>query len=122
MVWFLLLFQGVQDSYYTYLVNTSTTLTSYSAPEMSSRRRFRDFVDLSKLLRENYRGYFVPPRPHRNMYQGKIRMSPTFIEQRRKALEKYLKQLTAHPVISRSQVKGDQHYSISVFISYREAL
>ncbi|GMH43948.1 hypothetical protein BSKO_11882 [Bryopsis sp. KO-2023] len=94
---------GVPDQFYTYLVNTSTTLSSFSSQEMSVRRRFRDFVDMAHLLKENYRGYFVPPRPHRNMYQGKIRMSPTFIEQRRKSLEKYLRQLAAHPVISRSE-------------------
>ena len=95
---------GVNEPYYTYLVNTSTTLSAFSQPEMSVRRRFRDFVDLAKLLKLNFRGYFIPQRPHRNVYQGKIRMSPSFIEERRSNLEKYLRQLAVHPIISRSEV------------------
>lgn len=77
-------------------------MTSYSRPETSVRRRFRDFVDLSNLLNENYRGFFVPPRPHRSWYQGKFLMKPKFIEERRVLLERYLKALASHPTISNS--------------------
>eukprot|EP00803_Ostreobium_quekettii_P009878 evm.model.scf_3971.1 EVM.evm.TU.scf_3971.1 scf_3971:176-5910(+) len=94
---------GINEPYYTYLVNTSTTLSSFSQPETSVRRRFRDFVDLAKLLKVNFRGYFLPQRPHRNAFQGKIRMSPSFIEERRANLEKYLNQLAEHPDISNSE-------------------
>ncbi|CAD7696131.1 unnamed protein product, partial [Ostreobium quekettii] len=94
---------GVNEPFYTYLVNTSTTLISFGQPETSVRRRFRDFVDFANLLRVNFRGYFIPQRPHRNIVQGKIRMSPSFIEERRANLEKYLKQLAQHPTISRSE-------------------
>lgn len=95
---------GVNEPYYTYLVNMSTTMTSFSQPEMSVRRRFRDFVDLAKLLKTSFRGYFIPQRPHRNVFQGKIRMAPSFIEERRANLEKYLQQLAVHPIISQSEV------------------
>lgn len=74
-------------------------MTSYNRPENSVRRRFRDFVDLSNLLNENYRGYFVPPRPHRSWYQGKFLMKPKFIEERRVLLERYLRALASHPTI-----------------------
>ena len=93
---------GTKSSFHTYCVNTNTTMPSYR-PESTVRRRFRDFVDLSNLLSENYRGYFVPPRPHRSWYQGKFLMRASFIEERRVLLERYLKALISHPTISQSE-------------------
>jgi len=90
---------GMKSTFHTYCISTSTTMTSYNRPENSVRRRFRDFVDLSNLLNENYRGYFVPPRPHRSWYQGKFLMKPKFIEERRVLLERYLRALASHPTI-----------------------
>lgn len=77
-------------------------MPSYTRVDSAVRRRFRDFVDLSNLLNENYRGYFVPPRPHRSWYQGKLLKKPKFIEERRVLLERYLRALASHPTISTS--------------------
>lgn len=43
-------FLGVQGGYVTYRVMTSTSLPSFSRPEVTVRRRFRDFVVCFLLL------------------------------------------------------------------------
>mmetsp|Transcript_17683 Transcript_17683/g.49470 ORF Transcript_17683/g.49470 Transcript_17683/m.49470 type:complete len:564 (-) Transcript_17683:1848-3539(-) len=92
---------GVAGGYVTYKVHTKTQLPAFKAPEVMVRRRFRDFVDLSDLLAHTHRGYFIPPRPEKNVVEGQ-RMTKDFIEARRAALEKYLAKLVAHPVICQS--------------------
>jgi len=92
---------GVSGGYVTYKVHTKTTLASFKSRDVAVRRRFRDFVDLSELLGTTHRGYFVPPRPEKNVVEGQ-RMTKDFIETRRAALEKFLSKLAAHPVISQS--------------------
>ena len=64
--------------------------------------------DLSDLLAHTHRGYFIPPRPEKNVVEGQ-RMTKDFIEARRAALEKYLAKLVAHPVICQSPVSGHVH-------------
>ncbi|GAX73670.1 hypothetical protein CEUSTIGMA_g1121.t1 [Chlamydomonas eustigma] len=73
-----------------------------SKPAAAVRRRFRDFVSLSDVLKVRYRGYFLPPRPEKNAVEGQ-RMADTFVEDRRVALERYLCTLASHPVISKSE-------------------
>jgi len=92
---------GVSGGYITYKVETKTSLPSFKARECLVRRRFRDFVELSELLSQTQRGFFVPPRPEKNVVEGQ-RMTKDFIEGRRLALEKYLAKLAGHPVISHS--------------------
>lgn len=58
---------------------------------------------LADLLKVTHRGYFIPPRPEKNPVEGQ-RAQQEFVEQRRAALQHYLEQLAAHPVISRSEV------------------
>eukprot|EP00879_Flechtneria_rotunda_P002097 GHRR01002277.1.p1 GENE.GHRR01002277.1~~GHRR01002277.1.p1 ORF type:complete len:327 (+),score=115.19 GHRR01002277.1:235-1215(+) len=93
---------GMKASHIEYLVTTRSQLPGWSSPEVSVRRRFRDFVALAELLKAQFRGYFVPPRPEKNAVEGQ-RMSDAFIEERRVGLQKYLQKLAAHPVISRSE-------------------
>ena len=69
---------------------------------------------LGDLLKTTHRGYFIPPRPEKNPVEGQ-RASADFVEGRRTALQHYLEQLAAHPVISQSKVpmrpdNGSQHY------------
>ena len=66
-----------------------------------------NFIDnimqaLGDLLKLTHRGYFIPPRPEKNAVEGQ-RATEEFVEARRQALQKYVDQLAAHPVISRSQ-------------------
>ncbi|DBB03248.1 TPA: hypothetical protein ACH3X3_010645 [Trebouxia sp. C0006] len=92
---------GVSGSYVTYTVTSRMTLPKYSSRGASVRRRFRDFVALSELLKVTHRGYFIPPRPEKNPVEGQ-RATDEFVEVRRNALEKYIIQLAMHPAIVQS--------------------
>ena len=59
---------------------------------------------LADMLKAQYRGFFLPPRPEKNPVEGQ-RASEEFVEVRRAALEKYLNQLAAHPAVVRSEVR-----------------
>ncbi|CAL5229150.1 g12424 [Coccomyxa viridis] len=95
-------FMGVQGGYVTYRVSTQTSMPTYPRSGSAVRRRFRDFVALGDLLKTTHRGYFIPPRPEKNPVEGQ-RASADFVEGRRSALQHYLEQLAAHPVISQSE-------------------
>eukprot|EP01023_Acetabularia_acetabulum_P049404 TRINITY_DN5273_c0_g1_i1.p1 TRINITY_DN5273_c0_g1~~TRINITY_DN5273_c0_g1_i1.p1 ORF type:complete len:585 (-),score=103.75 TRINITY_DN5273_c0_g1_i1:1211-2908(-) len=96
------LLPGVNEPYMTYLITTDCSLPSYLPAQTTVRRRFKDVVALSNLLRNTHRGYFVPPRPEKNAVKGKT-MDTKFIEYRRRALERYLNVLGVHPVIGKSE-------------------
>ncbi|KAI4306893.1 hypothetical protein L6164_030133 [Bauhinia variegata] len=93
------------NTYYTYLITTKTNFPEYGGPgsEFSVRRRFRDVVTLSDRLAESYRGYFIPIRPDKSTVESQVMQKQEFVEQRRVALEKYLKKLAAHPAIRKSE-------------------
>lgn len=91
------------SSYFTYLITTRTNLPEFSGTEFSVRRRFRDVVTLSDRLAEAYRGFFIPIRPDKSVVEGQVMQKQEFVEQRRVALEKYLRKLAKHPVIRRGE-------------------
>ncbi|XP_074567319.1 LOW QUALITY PROTEIN: sorting nexin 2A-like [Curcuma longa] len=96
-------------AYFTYLITTQMR-SGFAANgdgelepvESSVRRRFRDVVTLSDRLAESYRGFFIPPRPDKSVVESQVLQKNEFVEQRRSALEKYLRRLAEHPVIGRS--------------------
>ncbi|KAK7385584.1 hypothetical protein VNO78_31310 [Psophocarpus tetragonolobus] len=92
------------NSYVTYLITTRTNISEFGAGgvEFGVRRRFRDVVTLSDRLAEAYRGFFIPPRPDKSVVESQVMQKQEFVEQRRVALEKYLRRLAAHPVIRKS--------------------
>lgn len=90
-------------AYVTYLITTRTNLPEFDGTEFSVRRRFRDVVTLSDRLAESYRGFFIPIRPDKSVVESQVMQKQEFVEQRRAALEKYLRRLAAHPVIRRSE-------------------
>ncbi|KAL5126683.1 Sorting nexin 2B [Glycine soja] len=92
-------------AFYTYLITTRTNLPEYGGigAEFAVRRRFRDVVTLSDRLSEAYRGFFIPVRPDKSTVESQVMQKQEFVEQRRVALEKYLRKLAAHPVIGRSE-------------------
>ncbi|KAI3993558.1 hypothetical protein MKX01_002571 [Papaver californicum] len=91
------------NTYVTYLITTRTNLVEFGVPEVSVRRRFKDIVTLSDRLSESYRGFFIPPRPDKNVVESQVMQKQEFVEQRRLALEKYLCRLASHPVIKKSE-------------------
>ena len=91
------------NTYVTYLITSKTLDPDLGGPcEVSVRRRFRDFVTLSDRLAESYRGFFIPPRPDKNVMESQLMQKQEFVEQRRSALEKYLRRLAGHPVVGKS--------------------
>lgn len=90
------------NSYVTYLITTRTNIPEFGGSEFSVRRRFRDVVTLSDRLAESYRGFFIPPRPDKSIVESQVMQKQEFVEQRRMALEKYLRRLAEHPVIKKS--------------------
>ncbi|KAI8007798.1 Sorting nexin 2B [Camellia lanceoleosa] len=90
------------NTYYTYLITTRTNLPHFGGAEFSVRRRFKEVVTLSDRLSESYRGFFIPIRPDKSVVESQVMQKQDFVEQRRDALEKYLRRLAAHPVIKRS--------------------
>ncbi|XP_076932247.1 sorting nexin 2B-like [Bidens hawaiensis] len=91
------------NTYVTYLITTWTNIVEYSGTEFRVRRRFRDVVTLSDRLADSHRGYFIPLRPDKSVVESQVMQKQEFVEQRRVALEKYLRKLAAHPVIRKSE-------------------
>ncbi|KAI8464908.1 MAG: hypothetical protein J3K34DRAFT_438762 [Monoraphidium minutum] len=89
-------------SYVTYAVTSRSELPGWAAGGTSARRRFNDFVALADMIKARYRGFFAPPRPEKNAVEGQ-RSTDAFIEERRAALQRYLRKLAAHPVLGRSE-------------------
>ncbi|GAU44405.1 hypothetical protein TSUD_246310, partial [Trifolium subterraneum] len=90
------------SSYVTYLITTRTNISEFGGSEFGVRRRFKDIVTLSDRLSEAYRGFFIPPRPDKSIVESQVMQKQEFVEQRRVALEKYLRRLADHPVIRKS--------------------
>ncbi|XP_076928540.1 sorting nexin 2A-like isoform X2 [Bidens hawaiensis] len=95
--------QTEQNAFVTYLIATWTNLPEFNGTEFSVRRRFKDVVTLSDRLSDSYRGYFIPLRPDKSVVESQVMQKQEFVEQRRMALEKYLRKLAAHPVIRSSE-------------------
>jgi len=92
-------------TFYTYLITTRTNFPEFGGEgtEFAVRRRFRDVVTLADRLSETYRGFFIPVRPDKSTVESQVMQKQEFVEQRRVALEKYLRKLATHPVIGRSE-------------------
>lgn len=60
-------------------------------------------VTLSERLSETFRGFLIPIRPDKSVVEGQVMQQQEFVEQRRAALEKYLRKLAKHPAIRRSE-------------------
>jgi hypothetical protein len=89
-------------TYMTYLITTRTNVREFGRLEFIVRRQFWDVVMLADRLAESYRGLFIPPRPDNSVVESQVMQKQEFVEQRRVALEKYLRRLAAHPVLKRS--------------------
>ncbi|KAK1283389.1 Sorting nexin 2B [Acorus calamus] len=91
------------STYVTYLITTRSDDPDFPIGGSSVRRRFRDVVALADRLAGSYRGCFVPARPDKGVVEGQVMQRQEFVEQRRSALERYLRRLAAHPAVGRSE-------------------
>ncbi|GFS33595.1 sorting nexin 2A [Actinidia rufa] len=87
------------NTYYTYLITTRTNMAHFRGTEFSARRRFKEVVT-SDRLSESFRGFIIQIRPDKGVVEGQ---KQEFVEQRKEALEKYLRRLAEHPAIKRSE-------------------
>ncbi|XP_062827923.1 sorting nexin-30 isoform X1 [Anolis carolinensis] len=89
------------ETYITYRVMTKTTRAEFDLPEYSMRRRYQDFDWLRNKLEESQPTHLIPPLPEKFVVKGVVdRFSEEFVETRRKALDKFLKRIADHPVLS----------------------
>ncbi|KAL3530943.1 hypothetical protein ACH5RR_010265 [Cinchona calisaya] len=114
------------NTFVTYLITTKTNISDYGGSEFRVRRRFKDVVTLSDRLSEAYRGFFIPPRPDKSVVESQVMQKQEFVEQRRVALEKYLRRLATHPIFKKSdelrvflQVQGKLPLPTSVDVGSR---
>ncbi|XP_035246132.1 sorting nexin-30 isoform X3 [Anguilla anguilla] len=105
---------STMETYITYRVSTKTSRTEFDLPEYSVRRRYQDFDWLRIKLEESQPTHLIPPLPEKFVMKGVVdRFSEEFVETRRKALDKFLKRVADHPVLS-----FNEH--LNVFLSAKD--
>ncbi|XP_060765244.1 sorting nexin-30 isoform X1 [Neoarius graeffei] len=105
---------SAMETYITYRVSTKTTRTEFDLPEYSVRRRYQDFDWLRSKLEDSQPTHLIPPLPEKFVMKGVVdRFSEEFVETRRKALDKFLKRVADHPVLS-----FNEHFN--VFLSTKD--
>uniref|UniRef100_A0A7S0RGS5 PX domain-containing protein n=1 Tax=Chlamydomonas leiostraca TaxID=1034604 RepID=A0A7S0RGS5_9CHLO len=93
---------GIKTHYVQYVVRTDSSLPALRADGMEVRRRFSDFDALHKVLKQEYRGYFVPPLPEKAFIAGKM-AHDDFIRLRRADLQAFIKSVIVHPALRDSE-------------------
>ncbi|WIA09189.1 hypothetical protein OEZ85_008600 [Tetradesmus obliquus] len=81
------------------------------------RRRFADFEELHRLLRRQFRGYFLPPLPDRAGLLDAARLAggDSFMKVRKVDLQAYMCTIANHPALQGSQ-------ELRVFLTYPTCL
>jgi len=87
------------NAFVVYTINTKTTSPDFQNPTMTVSRRFTNFVWLYTQLTTKYPGVVVPPIPEK---QALGRFGTNFIDHRKAGLEKCLRRIAAHSVLSKS--------------------
>ncbi|XP_045326039.1 sorting nexin-30 isoform X2 [Leopardus geoffroyi] len=86
---------------FSLMMTLMSTRVEFDLPEYSVRRRYQDFDWLRNKLEESQPTHLIPPLPEKFVVKGVVdRFSEEFVETRRKALDKFLKRITDHPVLS----------------------
>ncbi|KAI1811831.1 hypothetical protein GGS20DRAFT_561065 [Poronia punctata] len=97
---------GTKDAFVSYLITTNSTFPSFMKPTFTSRRRFTDFVFLSKTLSKDYPACAVPPLPdkQRMEYVRGDRFGSDFTNRRAYSLQRFLRRITLHPTLRRAPI------------------
>ncbi|XP_076019782.1 sorting nexin-30 [Genypterus blacodes] len=89
------------ETYITYRVSTKTSRIEFDLPEYCVRRRYQDFDWLRIKLEDSQPTHLIPPLPEKFVMKSVVdRFSEEFVETRMKALDKFLKRVSDHPVLS----------------------
>ncbi|XP_037547689.1 sorting nexin-30 [Nematolebias whitei] len=92
---------STMETYITYRVSTKTTRIEFNLPDYCVRRRYQDFDWLRTKLEDSQPTHIIPPLPEKFVMKGVVdRFSEDFVETRMKALDKFLKRVADHPVLS----------------------
>uniref|UniRef100_A0A7N6B0G6 Sorting nexin-30 n=1 Tax=Anabas testudineus TaxID=64144 RepID=A0A7N6B0G6_ANATE len=92
---------STMETYITYRVSTKTSRIEFDLPEYCVRRRYQDFDWLRIKLEDSQPTHLIPPLPEKFVMKGVVdRFSEEFVETRMKALDKFLKRVADHPVLS----------------------
>eukprot|EP01135_Chromosphaera_perkinsii_P000620 Nk52_evm23s136 gene=Nk52_evmTU23s136 len=92
--------QGSGFSKYTsYLITTQTKRPNFHAEQFSQRRRYTDFIILRDFLLEKYPACIIPPLPGKKIGP----FDPDFILVRLRGLERFLKRVCCHPLLSNEE-------------------
>ncbi|KAI8626739.1 hypothetical protein F5Y19DRAFT_215433 [Xylariaceae sp. FL1651] len=97
---------GTKDAFVSYLITTNSTFPSFQKATFTSRRRFTDFLFLSKTLSKDYPACAVPPLPdkQRMEYVRGDRFGPDFTNRRAFSLQRFLTRITLHPILRRAPI------------------
>ncbi|XP_068588510.1 sorting nexin-30 [Cebidichthys violaceus] len=92
---------STMETYITYRVSTKTSRVEFDLPDYCVRRRYQDFDWLRIKLEDSQPTHLIPPLPEKFVMKGVVdRFSEEFVETRMKALDKFLKRVSDHPVLS----------------------
>ncbi|KAI1338285.1 hypothetical protein F5Y15DRAFT_407650 [Xylariaceae sp. FL0016] len=97
---------GTKDAFVSYLITTNSTFPSFQKPTFTSRRRFTDFLFLSKSLSKEYPACAVPPLPdkQRMEYVRGDRFGSDFTNRRAYSLQRFLSRISLHPILRRAPI------------------
>eukprot|EP00002_Diphylleia_rotans_P013268 TRINITY_DN258_c0_g1_i1.p1 TRINITY_DN258_c0_g1~~TRINITY_DN258_c0_g1_i1.p1 ORF type:complete len:434 (+),score=119.81 TRINITY_DN258_c0_g1_i1:74-1375(+) len=90
-------------AYASYRVSTSSDWSVFSSNEVAVRRRYRDFVWLRTQLVKAFPTMLVPPLPEKQRMDYLDRLTPEFLEKRRRFLEKFLQRVSEHPKLRENE-------------------
>ena len=90
----------MNSSHVTYNVNTVTTNEAYKYSQSVVVRRYSDFLWLHDILAEEYPYAVIPPMPQKNALN---RFEIDFVEERRNALQYFIRSVCASPLLKDSK-------------------
>ena len=114
--------QGKSSFYVTYQISTKTNDKSYYEAHWKTKsqnttpleeidiivvhRRYSDFLLLQSILSQDHPTCVIPPLPDKKVFQyiAGDRFSQSFTQKRCHSLQNFLRRISEHPILSKSQV------------------
>lgn len=86
-----------KDKYVDYAISCKTNLPHFRIRNSLVRRRYKQFNLLKDFLSKEASGVFIPDLPSKSFLTD--RYSPEFIQERMKGMEKFVQEVSSHPLI-----------------------